>query len=267
MSGGEQIANLVGATLGHPVIGRELLAAAADTSGISEAELTDKMDHPPGWWSRITAGRRLHVVAVQAALVEHAAEGRLVYHGHAGHLLLEGVPKVLRVRVIAPRSRRVGAVMKQQHLDQEAAERYVRHVDDERARWTKLIYGVDWSDPTLYDVVVNLEQVTAESAADAISELARKPEMALDSATRKTLADLRVACRVKLALATNPTTRSIDCHVRADEGRVEVSCMLPRVGVVPTARDHLEAQIRKTAGSVDGVEQVRLDLHSVYMNG
>ena len=95
-----------------------------------------------------TFERRMYVTAVQTALAEAAADGNLVYHGYAGHLLLRELPFALRVRLIAPLARRKLAVVERQGLPPDAAERYVRQVDDERARWTRFMYNVDLADPS-----------------------------------------------------------------------------------------------------------------------
>jgi cytidylate kinase len=266
LSGGEELAERIGRAIGHPVLGREVLVAAAEKAGISEAELTKKMERGPGWWERLTSSRRLYITAMRAALVERVAEGRLVYHGHAGHLLLTGIPKVLRVRVITSRSRRLRSVMRSQQLSRPEAERYLRHVDEERKRWTQFVYGVDWADPALYDVVVNLERATIGAACDAISALVRQPEFTLDDQQREAFADLILTSRVQLALAKDPSTHAFECDVRAANGRVEVSCALPSTGVLPNARERAESLIRRTIGGAEGVHLERLDIRCVNPN-
>jgi len=98
MSGGEALAECLHQRLGYPVLGREVLVEAAAKLGVPEETLTQKFEKSPGLWSRLTESRRLYLVAIQAAIAEHAASGNLIYHGRAGHMLLHGVPNVLRVR-------------------------------------------------------------------------------------------------------------------------------------------------------------------------
>jgi hypothetical protein len=202
------------------------------------------------------------MTAVQAALAEQivAGNGNLVYHGHAGHLLLRGVPCVLRVRLIAPLEMRVRAVMERQHLGRDAAVEYIQHVDEERIRWTKLIYGVDWSDPALYDVVISLEQLSAQAACTMVAGVAQQDELAVTEAARKKLHDFLLACRVKLALAVNLLTRDIEFEVTADAGNVEVSGELPRAGMLTHVSRRDEGEVQRVALGVEGVKQVYLNL-------
>lgn len=260
MSGGEALAACLTEKLGYPTIGREVIVSAAEKLGVSEETLSQKIARGPGLWERMTTNRKFYVVAVQAALAEHAAKGELIYHGHAGHLLLRGIPSVLRVRLIAPMELRVRAVMEKQHLNRDAAEEYIEHIDEDRVRWTKFLYGVDWSDPALYDVVINLEKMTIASACHMVCEAAKQPEYATTETVKTRLGDFLLACRVKLALATNVQTRDVDLGVRADGGAVEISGELPSAGMLTHVSSKDELEIRRTAEKVEGVKAVLLNL-------
>jgi cytidylate kinase len=261
MSGGEDLANCVSTTLGYPILGREVLVAAAKKLDVSEEILTQKIVRGPGVWESLTSNRRLYVVAVQAALAEHLDKGNLVYHGYAGHLLLKGVPTVLRIRLIAPLEMRVRSVMERQHLNRDAAVEYITRVDHERIRWTQFIYGVDWSDPSLYDLVINLENMSMQTAGAMIAAVVGQPEFTLTEATRKAIADFQLACRVKVALATNALTRELDLELRANDGTIEISAEVPKVGLLTHTSSRDEREILRVVEGVEGVKQVYLDLH------
>jgi cytidylate kinase len=260
MSGGEALASCLGSTLGYPMVGREVIVAAAEKLGVSEETLTQKIARGPGIWERMTSNRRFYVTAVQSALAEHAVSGNLVYHGHAGHLLLRNIPNVLRVRLIAPLEMRVRAVMEKQHMNREAAVDYIHHIDEDRIRWTKFIYGVDWRDPTLYDIVFNLEKMSPQAACTMIATTVTQPEFAITDATKKVLVDFLLACRVKLALATNVLTKDVEFGVVADNGAVEIMGELPRAGMLTHVSERDEAEVLHTVQAVEGVKTVFLNL-------
>lgn len=260
MSGGVSLATAVGAELGYKVIGRDVIVSAADKLGVSEAALTEKMASGPSLFERLTSNRRLYVTAVQAALAEHVSGGDLVYHGHAGHLLLRELPNVLRVRLIAPMDMRVRAVMEAQHVGREAALDYIRRVDEERVRWTKFIYDVDWRDASLYDMVVSLEKMSVETACGIVVAAVARPEYAVTEATRKATADFILASRVKLSLAMNAQTRDVEFEVTADSGSVKVSGSAPTGGLWTRASTRLEDEAVATIRAVEGVEKMQLDI-------
>jgi cytidylate kinase len=259
MSGGEALAGRLAEKLGYPSVGREVIVAAAEKLGVEERFLSEKFMRSPGLWERMTSNRRLYLVAVQAALAEHAAKGDLIYHGNAGHLLLRGIRSVLRVRLIAPLDLRIRAVMESKKTGLDAAESHIRQVDEEGIRWTRFIYGVDWTAASLYDLSVNLERMSMDTACLVIAEAVRQPEFATTREVEKELSDFLLACRVKLALATNPQTRHFDLDVMADDGDVEITGVLPAAYKLGAASTRDEDQIRRTAQSVGGVRSTRLN--------
>ena len=260
MSGGKDLAECVATALGCPCIGREILVDAASKLGVPENVLAKKMEKGPGLWDRLTLERRIYVVAVQAALAEHVQTGNLVYHGLAGQMLLRGLPAVLRLRLIAPLEARIRAVMERQGLTRQAAEQYIHDVDDNRIRWTRFMYNVDVRDSALYDLIINLESMSIQTACFAIAEVAKQPEFAVTESVRARLADFALACRVKVALATNPASRGLDLEVTADRGIVSILGEVPQPIMLTHASSRWEQELTQIARSVEGVQRVDLNI-------
>ncbi|UCC83728.1 MAG: cytidylate kinase-like family protein, partial [Gemmatimonadota bacterium] len=128
-SGGQALAECLAERLQYPLVAREVLRDAASELGVSEEELSRAMERAPRLWSRHALARRVFIATMQAALAEHIVGGDLVYHGRAGQVLLAGLPAVLRVRLIAPISTRVSALLKSNEMTPASAEDYIRHVD------------------------------------------------------------------------------------------------------------------------------------------
>jgi len=195
MSGGRAVAECLATRLGYPCLAREVLQDAAKALGASEETVQQKLQMPPGPWDLLTRERTAYIVAVQAALAAQCVGGNLVYHGLAGQLLLRDLPGVLRVRLIAPVPVRVQALLAQHaHTNHAAAERFIRRIDHQRRRWVRLMYGVDLTDTTLYELTVNLESITLDTACVMIAELARQPQYALTDARRQGIADFAADC-------------------------------------------------------------------------
>lgn len=261
MSGGRRLAECLAQALGAPCLGREALAeAAAARLGVQAEVLRQKLESAPRLWDRLTSERRRYVTAAQAALADHAVDGNLVYHGHAGHLLLRGVPAVLRVRLIAPLEVRIRALMDERALDRDTAVGYIRQVDEERARWTRFIYNADLREPELYDLVVDLEVLSLKSACAVIAEAARQPEFAITERVKAALRDFALACRVKVALATEPTTRSLELEVSVVDGVARIEGSAPEAAMLTHVSSRLPHEVEGVALSVEGVENVELDL-------
>jgi cytidylate kinase len=254
-SGGQAVAECLAKSLRYPILGREVAQEAAERLGVSVQAVEDSMSDRPGVWSRLSSMRRAYVVAVQSALAERAVDGDLVYHGLSGGLLLKGLPSLFCMRLIAPMARRVRAVVDESGVDPITAERYILDLDQARARWVKAMYGVDIMDPSLYDLVINLESITVASACSVVTRTVEQPEYAVTEAVKEKLRDFRLACRMRVALAADPELRSLPLDAEAEAGVVIVT------GEAPLRRGgETGDRIMELARSVPGVGAVRLRL-------
>jgi len=260
MSGGEALAECLAAHLGYPSLAREVLVQAAKKLGVSEETLRGKVTKSARIWEKWTGDRRLYLIALQAALGEQCVSGNLVYHGNAGHLLLKGIPAVLRVRLIAPMPVRIRTVMERKGLKYGDAQYYIKCADKDRVEWTKFVYGVNWRDPALYDMVLNLDHMTLETACLVISATVKLPDYQVTEGVRKALADFVLACRVKLALAMSALTRNIEFEVRADDGKVEIFGEIAAGGVLVRRAGPSEGDILTMVRTVDGVKDASISL-------
>lgn len=260
MSGGVALAERLAKTLGYPSLAREILVNAAGKLGVPEEKLRGKIERSEGFWERMTSDRRIYLLALQSALADAAVGGDLVYHGHAGHLLLRGLPSVLRARLIAPMPSRIRTVMERQGLTFAAARDYIRLVDEERVGWTKFIYGLDWRDPGNYDLVINFRNVSIEAACTMVGAVVKSPRYAVTEEVRKRLRDFALACRIKVALATISKWRAVKFDVRADDGKVDVFGEIPTSGVPIWRTGPSEEDVRMIAKALDGVKDVAVSL-------
>lgn len=256
MSGGATFAECVACHLGYPCLAREVLVEAAAKLGVPEQTLRCKLEDGPGFWERLTSDRGIYLTALQSALADACIRGDLVYHGHAGHLLLKGMPNLFRVRLVAPMEMRIQAVMKNQGLDSKAARDYIRQVDQQRILWTKFLYGVDWRNPANYDVVINLREISINTGCAMVASMVSLHEYARTPQKMKQFADFALACRIKLALATNVKTKAVSFQVKADAGRVEVFGDVAVSGVLVKPNKPSERDIREIVEGMDGVTEV-----------
>jgi len=219
-SGGLLLARGLAERLGYELVGREDIIQRATRFGVSEAQLQRALVSPVRFWDRFRHERRRYLAFVQEGLCERAQDDRIIYHGNAGHLLLRGVSHVLCVRLIAPPSYRIELAMERLHLGREEALEFIEAEDRQRRQWTRFLYGVDWLDPSLYDLTINLQTLELESAIQLAALTAQRPEFQPTAESRRAMADLCLATRVRAALAANRDTASADVRVRAEGGVV-----------------------------------------------
>jgi cytidylate kinase len=202
LSGGRNTAECLARMLGYPCVGREILQKAARKVGVTVEDLSGKLEAPPSLFARLTQERKRYLLAVQTALAEHCVSGKLVYHGLAGQFLLRDIPGVLAVRLVAPLTMRVQALTSAHHrMSRKAAEEFIKNVDEDRRRWVKLMYGAEVEDPSLYDLTVNLESISHETACEIIAEAAIQPQYEVTAKVKKRLEDFATECREQLRQA------------------------------------------------------------------
>ena len=257
-SGGRTLAECLAERLGYRCVSREVVLDAAKAFGIPAQKLTEAMEKPPSFWQQLTGERADYLYYVRAALCERALEGNLVYHGHAGHLLLSGVSHVIKVRVIADMEYRIKAAMRDQKLDRHGAIAYIKKVDRERVRWTRFLYGVEWTDPTLYDLVLNLAQISIRTACDILSFMAELPEFKPTPESLRAMDDLILSGRVRAALSQDPRTKASDLTVIVKDRVAMISGTTGSAAVVDA--------IPIVAGQVEGIKDVTCEvgIGSVY---
>jgi hypothetical protein len=182
--------------------------------------------------------------------MEEVRRGNAIYAGLAGHLLLGKGQHVLRTRIIAPMVFRVAMAENRRQLSRKEAITYIERTDADRQKWTRFLYGVDWTDASLYDLVLNLEQMTLVDACNAICVLAESACFQTTPETQADLDNLALASCVKAHLAMNADTADLAFEVTAEAGSVAVK------GAIDSP-DHAK-KIRRFVESIPGVHSVSL---------
>lgn len=252
-SGGKALAEGIAERCAYPCRSREeILAEASKEFGISEDKLTVAITEPPPFWQEVPGKRLAYLKCVTATLLKYTKGGNLVYHGHAGHFLLGDISHVLRVRVIADMEFRIRAAMEREKLGRDEATHYINRVDKERNKWTQFLYGVEWQDASLYDVVVNLERMGIEGACQMLLGMIALDAFKPTPESIKALEDLTLSSRVWAALVKDQRTQGAHISVKADRGNVTIT------GSVGSG-SAMDA-IPLVAQQVEGVSQVKSEV-------
>ena len=251
-SGGQTLAECIAEKTGYRCTSREVLLEASGQYGVAQEELSEALTKKPGFLERLSVERRHYLAYIRAALCKEAQDDNLVYHGHAGHLLLEGVPNVLRVRIIANMELRVRDAMIRNNLSRGAAERYIKKVDGERVKWTRFLYGVDWYDPSLYDIVINLDKLSYDEACDMVCLIAGMDQYKRTPESQKAVDDLVLATHLRAVIAADGSI--------GDEG-IEVSARGSVVTIGGSVELMADAdKIRVIVAKEPGVEEVKSEM-------
>jgi hypothetical protein len=249
-SGGKFLGECLAERLEYRCIDRDVIVQRAAAYGVAPEALRDALARPPSFWHRERHKRYLYLTLIQAALTEEVRAGRAVYHGNAGHLLLRGVSHVVRTRIIAAMPYRIAAVCERMGLSPAEAQADIHQMDQDRQKWTQYLYGVDWGDASLYDLVINLDAIDIHAACDLIGSTVSMPCFSETTESRAAMENLALGSRARAALALAPPTSDLEVAVVAQAGTVTVRGHLP-------SGDRL-AEVEEIVRRVPGVSAVRL---------
>lgn len=247
-SGGQALAECVAEKLGYRCTSRLALAIAARQYGVSEEKLSKAISEAPGFLERLSSERERYLACIRATLVREFKDDNVVYHGLAGHFLLKGIPHILRVRVIANMELRIKGAMERRKLSREDAIHYIKKVDDERIKWTKFLYHMDWHDPSLYDLVINIDHLSISDACEIVSHTVSQDRFKTTPETQKAVNDLVLSTELKALITTNKNIADLGVEIEADGGVVTIG------GVVGSLQD--ADKIREIVKSVPGVREI-----------
>jgi cytidylate kinase len=238
--------------LGYRCVDRDVIVerAAASGRGVTQHDIREALEKPPGFLDRFSHKRYVYLALVQAALTAEVRTGKAIYHGLAGHLLLKGGPHVLRTRIIAPLEVRIQMVQDRLRYGRNEAIAYVQKMDEDRRKWTQFLYGVDWENPALYDLVINLEYLEIQQACNLICAVMLERCFEFTPECQQVMDDFALASQVRAELALDPSTSDLEVEATAQRGHVALKGKL-------TSINQLEL-IRHVAEAVPGVKALDL---------
>jgi len=247
-TGGALLAESLKDRVGLKIISREVVVEAARIYGVSEEDLQSSLMSPPGFWDKQARKRQHYILAVQATLAGMVEGDDVVYHGLAGQLLLRELPSVLKVRLIAPLEQRVRAAMAHLDLSRDEALRHIQKADEDRATWVRRLYDADVTDPSLYDLVLNLGAMSMETATEMVVDLLGRQEYRSSPETQRRIRDFALATRIRAELSLKSEYPEAAGHASVSAGVVTLD--LP--GSLASRRE----AIKRFVAGIQGVEGV-----------
>ncbi len=124
------------------------------------------------WTARAQAEEqtlRLSVHTVERLIRAAHDQDKVVVVGRGGQVVLQDLPNVVHVRVVAPIGQRVERIAQLSGRSADAARELVQRRDHAARDYVQSFYAVDWNDPLLYDLVINTGKLTAAVAVELMS--------------------------------------------------------------------------------------------------
>jgi cytidylate kinase len=219
---GKDVATGLGRALNVPVIYHEVIDHLADRMRVRKSHVIRLLDGSAGLLERLTADKTSMAIFSADEIFDLALKnGGAVIRGWGATHLLRDVPNAVCVRVCAPKELRKQRMMERLDTDDAAAVgEEIRMNDEAHTAIMKRHFGLNWTEPEHYDVVLNTERVAIDDCVDEVLGLVRSPEFADSNEARKQLQNLALAARVKAALRRAAETRDTKLEVDCENGEV-----------------------------------------------
>jgi len=252
---GKEIAERVSQELGYGCIARETLLETSKQFNVPEIKLIHAIQNAPSFIDRFSYNKEKYIAYIQTVLLRHVQKDNVVYHGFAGHFFIKGVSHVLKVRIVAAMESRVSIIMERDKVSREEALRFLKKVDEQRRKWSQSLYGIDTRDPSLYDVVLNIDKLTINDAVEIICDTVSQPNFQTTQESQNAMDDLLLACEVKAALiGVKP-----DIEVSASDGVV----LMQTTGPLYQEKS-IATELRSMGQQIEGVKDVRVKVVSGF---
>lgn len=202
-SGAEEIATRLCQELGLTVFDRRLMARVAHEMGITEQEILDyseeqferrglfetlfRRSRPVAEVTVWTKGREEGYELEARVLDEDAAvnlirdsirtayqHGNVLIIGRGGQAILEDMPGVFHVRVVAPLEYRIAKLCAQEQITEKQARRLLATRDRATAEYLRVFHNIEVEDPTLYHVVLNTGKLNVDQCVSLVKAAAQE---------------------------------------------------------------------------------------------
>ena len=188
-SGGHDIGRMLALDFHAKYYDRELLNLAAKESGLSE-KIFEQNDEKKGFFRgllnlgspHVSSGRVYNSGVSQESLFQFqseaikkaANEGSCVFVGRCADYVLRNLPNTVSVFVTASMDYRVQQIMNKQHLDEDAARKFIEQGESERATYYNYYTGKKWGAAESYDLCIDSSVLGLVETEKIIAQFIKK---------------------------------------------------------------------------------------------
>jgi cytidylate kinase len=175
LAGGDKVADILSQRLEWPVYDKELVESIAKEAKVRKRVVEwfdERRQREVQSFVRTLLDTRMlnmdryfkHLLGVLLAIMN---QGEAIIVGRGSQFLLNP-QQGMRVWITAPFKWRCERLVDERALTHKEARRILAHVDDQRKAYALRYFHRDLSDPSAYDLVLNMQQWTPDQAADLI---------------------------------------------------------------------------------------------------
>lgn len=260
---GKDVAAGLAKRLGLEIVHHEIVEhGIAELSGMRESEVHRFLEGEASLFERWRIDRRKLSHYTAREVLELASKGNVLIRGWGAAYLLRSVPHVVCVRICAPLPFRARVLMKRMGIaDPAAARREIERNDAAHNGTMQRLFGIDWSDASLYSITLNTVRVSPEDCVEHIARLTESEAFKQTPESLGVLKDQLLEARVRSALR-----QRFDAGLNAVG--IEVQVKDRKVTLLGALNDeHVIAEIVRRVHAVEGVTSVECKIQHLSFVG
>ncbi len=168
--GDETVRELSKAT-GYRPIDKEFLENRMTEMGMKPETRLKYDEKKPGFWASLSQDRDDYMHFLASVIYEEIAKGDCIISGRGAFALLDGVPGVLAIKLVAPMMVRIDRIREQFLCDERHATALIKQSDHDRKGFHDYFFNVNWCDPSNYHLIINTGKQDPKSIADLVEKL------------------------------------------------------------------------------------------------
>ncbi|MBP5713379.1 MAG: cytidylate kinase-like family protein [Prevotella sp.] len=187
-SGGHDIGRMLALDFQAKYYDREILNLAAKESGLSE-KIFEQNDEKKGFFRGLLNLGMPHLGSggdkpgltqeslfqFQSEAIQKAAkEGSCVFVGRCADYVLRDFKNVVNIFITASMGYRIEQIMNKQHLDYDAAQKFIEQKESDRASYYNYYTGKKWGAAESYDLCIDSSILGFVETEKLIAEFIRK---------------------------------------------------------------------------------------------
>lgn len=234
----------------------DIITRASILSGMAESRIKKTFTSKTSVFNRFTHEKERSLAYLKLAVAETIAGDEKIIAGFAGQLIPSDISHVLRICLIADMKYRSSLAAEKQGLSEKESIIYIHKFDENCVLWIKNLFDKDdpW-DSSLYDIVIPMDKMSIDEAADLIEKNAAADVVQATEISKKKAEDFLLSAKVEVAL----TKSGHNAEVSSADGVV-----LLTINRHVLRLSRLEEELKSIAGKVPGVKSVETKIGKKY---
>ncbi|MGI5879130.1 MAG: cytidylate kinase family protein [Syntrophomonadaceae bacterium] len=171
-SQGKEITELLAQKLNLPIITRDLVMSRWMPEIANQHEL-HMLTQSAGFFLSDSSQGITFADFLENKLKELVYQQSVIIFGLGAQIIFDDYTGALHVKIMASQEIRINRIMQTHCLEKKDAERFLDLTDRKHRRYISTIYGKDWSDPSLYHITLNTDNLSIDEAVSVLYYMAQ----------------------------------------------------------------------------------------------